>query len=147
MVAKNNTVAVVHADEMSDEALIALAEKGDFTSLGPITDYGDVAPGMNIVKADELVGIPFTILRWKEHLGDYGPFASLTVAWETNPGTLKAEKHVAILNNGSLKSGIFEQVQSMWEKGIKAPLFVSGGLRKSEYTNEFGPAKTFYLSN
>lgn len=143
MVAKTGTVAKTVSNGPTDEELLAAFNSGDMKAFGPVTDYAVVAPGMSIVKDDELVGVPFTILRANEHIGDYGPFISLVVIWHDKAGN----KKIGVLNNGSLKSGVFAQMTDLHAAGIVPPIYVEKGLRKSEYTNEFGPAKTFYLAN
>lgn len=91
---------------------------------------------------DHLVGVPFVVLRWRFHNGNFGPFVSAEIVTENNGRY--------ILNDGS--TGIYQQLKAFGEKtGQNGGLLVKGGLTRSdyEYKDEKGrdvPATTFYLS-
>ena len=144
---KGDVAKIISGNEiLSDADLLAIA-RGDATFSGEVTEYSELAPTIPIIFAEELVGVPFVILRAEEHMGNYGPFISLSIIY-----TVDGKQRVGILNNGSLSSGVFAQMNDMSAMGVKLPVSVSKGLRKSEYQKDMGngssiPAKTYYLSN
>ena len=145
MVSKAKDV-VKKSDVLTDEDILAIA-RGDAKLDSVITEFSDLTPGIGVVISEELVGVPFVILRADEHMGDYGPFISLSVIYERD-----GSNHVGVLNNGSLSSGIYQQMNDYISQGGTLPLSVKKGLRKSEYTKSLPngssiPAKTYYLAN
>jgi hypothetical protein len=146
MVSSKTDVTKIISDNLTDADILAIA-RGEATFDGEVTEYSDLAPTIPIVFAEELVGVPFVILRAEEHMGDYGPFISLSVMYNVD-----GKQRVGILNNGSLSSGVFAQMNDLTAQGVKLPVSVRKGLRKSEYQKEMPngssiPAKTYYLSN
>ena len=129
---------------ITDEYLIALSKGQVHSSELNVTNYREIAPSIPVLSADELVGVPFLIMRATEHVGDFGPFKSIAVVFGDNK--------IGIVNNGSFGSGIYQQIQDMEENGVLWPVFVEKGLRKSEYVKTLPdgkeiPAKTYYLAN
>jgi hypothetical protein len=105
------------------EALKAQAAKPQFGE-GPIN------------KA-ELLDTPFVITgaEWKTGQGD-GQYVTLDIVLGDNSKRT--------VSDGS--TGIREEIKEYEAGGGTYPLFV-GGLRKSEYTNQFGENTTYYLKS
>jgi hypothetical protein len=143
MVTKATVKADTESATITDEWLIALS-KGEVSAAElQVTEYKDIAPSIPIVQAEELLGVPFLIMRAQYHMGDFQEFVSIAVVY--------GENKIGILNNGSMKSGVYQQIQAMEDAGESWPVFVEKGLRKSEYKKEVNgkeiPATTYYLSN
>lgn len=97
----------------------------------------------------KILGMPFVILSWDFHEGDFGDFVSALVIFPN-------DEKIYVLNDGS--TGIFKQLQEITrnreENGHPFPQAgrrVDKGLRVSDYdyTDEKGktaPAKTYYLA-
>lgn len=148
--AKSSKDVVKPGANLTDDDLLSIKSFGDALNL--VTEK--VGEG-NVLVADEILGngfrllenkdalidVPFLIISWDFHNGDFGEFA--TVHLVTN------EDKKYVINDGS--SGIRDQLMSVTSnKNVYGPMMVKGGLRRSdyEYEDEKGnktPAKTYYL--
>jgi len=103
-----------------------------------------------ITDKDELLGVPFLVLDYGFHVGDYGDEGFVSVSAITD------KNRKIVFNDGS--SGIRAQLRELEAKGIRTAIICKAGLRKSEYffndqtgeTNNtggkgFAPASTYYL--
>jgi hypothetical protein len=117
-------------------------------------EYGS---GFEVIEnKSALVGREFVIVEWRFTEGDYGPFVSAAIV--TRDGQR------VIVNDGSYKSGICEQLMRVTEKraGKGVPeterqrgLVIRKGLRESRYTVALpdkdgnmvdSPSVTYYLT-
>lgn len=122
-----------------DQALEAAASKAEV-----YTADESLGNGFKLIDSKKgkagLVGVPFIILRWRFHQGDFGDFVSCEVVTNRN------ERF--ILNDGS--TGIYAQLRAFTDShnGLQGNLVVRQGLTQSDYISEVTgePATTFYLS-
>ena len=104
---------------------------------------------LNTAEKDKLIDVPFVIMDWRFNDGDMGTFVTLTVAAKNPDGSMRK----VIVNDGS--TGVCQQVETLANRGIKAPVMVKNGLVRSDYKvlqpGKDGeeievPATTYYLS-
>lgn len=141
-----NTPAVVTPDEMMEVQNFADA----FAILKAAGLEPTVVNEFELIEDKKtLIDVPFIILSYKFHPGDYGgEFVSVSAITDQN-------KKI-VFNDGS--TGIRAQLQALSDKGIQTGIICMHGLRVSEYyynadTKEvsndkaegFAPASTFYL--
>lgn len=96
----------------------------------------------SLVDKDKLIGVPFIVIDFTTRVGSYrrddgelGDYISVTIKTKDND--------LLVFNDGG--TGIAGQLASVdLEKDL--PLYCPQGLRKSEYTNSYGPALTYYLA-
>lgn len=150
MASRSKDVAVPNADVAGLLDDSTLADIGTFTdALQTINDAGikvtditDLGTGFRVVPdKQQLVGVPFVIIGWKQRVGEYG---DMTVAFiVTEPG----DKWILV--DGS--TGIHNQLSSLTRRGVTGGVLVRDGLTVSSYEYEDGdgnkrPARTFYLT-
>jgi hypothetical protein len=90
---------------------------------------------------DSLVGVPFVIVDVQHKESSEYPDSTYVVVTFLLP-----DSTTGVFADGGV--GIKNQLQGV-EISLDDPstfVRVDGGLRKSEYTNQFGPGKTYYLS-
>jgi hypothetical protein len=136
-------------------ALIDLADVDTFEeAFQRMADAGltpHVVNQFDLIKdKDALLGIPFLILDFGFHAGDYGDDGFVSVSAITD------KNRKVVFTDGS--GGIRAQLRGLHEKGILSGIICKAGLRKSDYfvnektgetsnTQEKGmiPASTYYL--
>lgn len=147
----DSTVAVRAWDDA------ALRDMNDFnTTLAILSDaYGvetveSYGTGFEPIDKRQLVDVPFVIVQYGFHKGDYGDYVFVHAVTKRN------EK--VIFSDGSVKSGIARQLADIaverekMGRDTRAGILVARGLRISEYdytdpgTGEVRPAETYYLS-
>lgn len=141
--------AVTRTERMfNDDSLRALQTFDDVIAAlsGDVVDARtEIGSGFEVLDNKErLLGVPFICVEWSFPMGDYGPFAAVTIV------TKSGEK--LILNDGSMKSGLGQQLQDYTARtGKRTGLLCNKGLTVSRYTyvNEKGepsPAATYYIA-
>lgn len=94
---------------------------------------------LNGTEKDRLLGQDFVILSFDFNPGTgMGPFVSMLV--------VDVDNRKFIINDGS--TGVYAQLDKFHQARpeIGGGIMVKGGLRKSEYDNEFGHGITYYLN-
>jgi len=113
---------------------------------GDLAEGSEFGSGWEPVPTEEkikLVGVPLALIDWQVNTeGRNGTFVSIKA--------ITADDRHIVINDGSMKSGIGQQIMALKEKGETRAILLRRGLRVSEYeyTDEQGnkkPAKTFYL--
>lgn len=124
-----------------------LAILSEAYGLETVESYGT---GFEPIDKRQLVDVPFVIVQYGFHKGDYGDYAFVHAVTKRN------EK--VIFSDGSVKSGIARQLADITAerekngRDTRAGILVGRGLRISEYeytdpgTGEVRPAETYYLS-
>lgn len=124
---------------LTDEEVRNLTPEGLQELFSQGTYWDEVEPSFNVLEKESLLNVPFAILSIRSNVGSYGKFVSLTIRTNNNI--------VGVINDGSEKSGIAHQINEALVQGFSLPFIVKGGLRKSVYESEGGPATTYYLSS
>lgn len=108
--------------QMSFDEIGALFE-GTAVDSTEVIESDSIGEVLNGNDKDRLLKVPFFILDFRFNEGDMGKFVSARIV------TKASEKFV--LNDGS--SGIYAQLLSASEKGVKGGIACRNGLRKSDY--------------
>jgi hypothetical protein len=125
-----------------DDALALLANSG--MELSSIKDYGD---GFEVLDKSRFVNRKFIIIDYKivdAEKSTYGTeFAVVRIV------TVDGVK--ALLTDGSVKSGLCNQIMTLRDQGVTGGVMCEDGLIVSEYdyvdeNGERTPAKTYYFS-
>lgn len=124
--------------EMSPaEILAAIAVNGEIGSAVEVLESDQFGPILD--NKDVLVGVPFYVIDWVFHDGDFGNFATAQVM--TNAG----DKF--LLNDGS--TGIADQLRMTQDRKGIVPFLAAKGLRRSDYEKEIDgkitKATTYYI--
>jgi hypothetical protein len=106
----------------------------------PLVDASyEIGDGFTMLdNKDALLDVPFIAVQWRFAPGDYGQeFVIMRVL------TQSGDKFV-VVDGGT---GICDQMRQYTQRTKRTVgMLVPRGLRKSEYTNEFGPGTTHYLN-
>ncbi len=111
------------------------------STFGGVIDASEVfGDGFVLANKDDLIGIPFVILNYTFHKGDFGDDFVVCRA-------VTAADQKVVITDGS--TGIREQLRSF--NGQNGGIFAKRGLTKSEYVykDDKGkdvPAATFYIA-
>lgn len=122
-------------DMTPGEILAALGDIGDASEVVETDQFGPI-----LDDKDKLVAVPFIVIDWEFHKGDFGEFVTVKVM------TFAGDKF--LLNDGS--TGIAAQLRETYdEKGAVVPFRCMKGLRRSDYEKVVDgktiPASTYYI--
>ncbi len=132
MAKKNSSAAMVECKETPI----------DFSqmSFDEVANTAHRVEGLEVLEKEACIGRELLVVdaRLNDN-GRNGSFVSLTVAFRDGSR--------GVINDGS--TGILKQVTAMAEENggkLPLPIYCKGGLRKSQYTNDYGPCTTYYLA-
>ncbi len=139
-------------DDVTTDAVDVYVNPGsemDFASLAQSPDVADSAEELGdgfvlLDEKDSLIGVDMVITDWRENLGDFGPYYSATAVL-SRPVFVNGAHTVKVrINDGGHGFRTAFEDRTRPQDGGKM-LRCRNGLRKSEYTNEHGPAVTWYI--
>jgi hypothetical protein len=134
----NREISTTELKELNLNQLIDALGVSEVSDVIPTDQYGPV-----LEDKAKLCGVPFMLVHWEFHGGDFGEFVSMWVL------TLDDKRY--IVNDGS--TGIYQQLKETTGKhNIDSMLVCRHGLRESKYTytgpdGKERPASTFYIDN
>lgn len=140
---KTSRALMSPADKKAREAkmlaIAALAQKADVEKLKQVATRVE---STGLVDKEDLVGVPFFVVGVDRRKSDYekGFYLSVTCL-------LEKTKEVVVFNDGGV--GIEQALEGVEIDPTANPpkvMYVPDGLRASNYTNEHGPATTYYFS-
>lgn len=125
-------IPTVDLDQVADFASAVLAFGDTLSTVTGLDSWGPV-----VEDKDTLCGVPFIIVRWKFHEGNFGPYVAALIITETN------EK--LVITDGS--SGVYAQLRALTDDTNRTEgLMASRGLRRSDYEVNGRAARTYYLA-
>lgn len=103
-----------------------------------VVTSNEVTGNWYLLDKSSLEGVPFIIVDWQfqQGKGQDGEYVNVHCVTKTNERIC--------FNDGS--SGIYKTLKTFTiERGNSTNIYCPRGLRVSRYTNEYGPAETWYL--